>query len=158
MYDSPYWTKWDNSMGCEDVMAQKKRKKHGKVLEILGNLPVERAKDAVCFLQWCGVSLVSSYAVCFLQRGGVSLASSAVIYNIVKVKVTRWPVWPIDPLTRRPVDLLEKEPRNSNCEVHLHTPLTCSGAKGAELDSAADPAKQKAPFAAVWHEAGAYII
>ena len=56
---------------------------------LLGNLPVERAKDAVCFLQWCGVSLVSSYAVCFLQRGGVSLASSAIIYNIVKVKVTR---------------------------------------------------------------------
>ena len=42
-------------------------------LYILGNLPVERAKDAVCFLQWCGVSL----------------ASSAIIYNIVKVKVTR---------------------------------------------------------------------
>ena len=38
---------------------------------ILGNLPVERAKDAVCFFQRCGVSLVSSYAVCFLQRGGV---------------------------------------------------------------------------------------
>ena len=37
----------------------------------LGNLPIERAKDAVCFLQRCGVSLVSSYAVCFLQRGGV---------------------------------------------------------------------------------------
>ena len=56
---------------------------------LLGNLPVERAKDAVCFLQWCGVSLVSSYAVCFLQQGGVSLASSAIIYDIVKVKVTR---------------------------------------------------------------------
>ena len=37
-------------------------------------------------------------------------------------------------------------------------PLTCSAAKGAELDSAAEPAKQKAPFAAVWREAGAYII
>ena len=56
---------------------------------ILGNLPVERGKDAVCFLQRCGVSLESSYAVCFLQRGGVSLVSSAIIYNIVKVKVTR---------------------------------------------------------------------
>ena len=56
---------------------------------LLGNLPVERAKDAVCFLQRCGVRLVSSYAVCFLQRGGVSLASSAIIYNIVKVKVSR---------------------------------------------------------------------
>ena len=55
----------------------------------LGNLPVERAKDAVCFLQRCGVSLVSSYAVCFLQQGGVSLASSVIIYNIVKVKMTR---------------------------------------------------------------------
>ena len=55
----------------------------------LGNLPVERVKDGVCFLQWCGVSLVSSYAVCFLQRGGVSLASYAIIYNIMKVKVTR---------------------------------------------------------------------
>ena len=59
------------------------------VFQVLGNLPVERAKDAVCFLQRCGVSLVASYAVCFLQRGGVSLASSAIIYNIVKVKVTR---------------------------------------------------------------------
>ena len=39
----------------------------------LGNLPLERAKDAVCFLQRCGVSL----------------ALSAIIYNIVKVKVTR---------------------------------------------------------------------
>ena len=59
------------------------------LLLLLGNLPVERAKDAVCFLQRCGVTLVSSYAVCFLQRGGMSLASSAIIYNIVKVKVTR---------------------------------------------------------------------
>ena len=67
-------------------------------------LPVERAKDAVCFLQWCGVRLVSSYTVCFWQRGGVSLALSAIIYNIVKVKVSRWPVDPFDPLTRRPVD------------------------------------------------------
>ena len=58
------------------------------VFVLLGNLPVERAKNAVCFLQWCGVSLVSSYAVCFLQRGGMSLASSTIIYNIVKVKVT----------------------------------------------------------------------
>ena len=66
----------------------------------LGNLPVERAKDAACFLQWCGVSLVSSYAVCFLQRGGVSLASSAIIYNIVKVKVdTRLTRWHVDLLT-----------------------------------------------------------
>ena len=56
------------------------------------------------FLQRCGVSLVSWYAVCFLQRGGVSLVSSAIIYNIVKVKVSRWPVWPVDPLSRRPVD------------------------------------------------------
>ena len=46
----------------------------------------------------------------------MSLASSAIIYNIVKVKVTCWPVWP--------VDLLEKEP-NSNCVVHLHMPLIC---------------------------------
>ena len=62
--------------------------------------------------------------------------SSAIIYNIVKVKVTR-----------QPVDLLEKEPLNSNCEVHLHMPLRCSAAKGAELDSAAEPAKQNEPFA-----------
>ena len=73
---------------------------------ILGNLPVERAKDSVCFLQRCGVSLVSSYAVCFLQRGGVSLPSSAIIYNIVKVKVTRRPVWPVDPSTHWPVNPL----------------------------------------------------
>ena len=72
----------------------------------LGNLPVERAKDAVCFLQRCGVSPVSWYAVCFLQQGGVSLASSAIIYNIVKVKVTRWPVDLFDPLTHWPVDPL----------------------------------------------------
>ena len=71
-------------------------------LHKLGNLPVERAKDTVCFLQRCGVSLVSSCAVCFLQRGGVSLASSAIIYNIVKV--TCWPVDPFDPLTHWPVN------------------------------------------------------
>ena len=59
--------------------------------------------------------------------------SSAIIYNIVKVKVTR--------LTHRPFDLLEKEPLSSNCQVHLHTSLTCSKAKGAELDSAACQAK-----------------
>ena len=41
-----------------------------RYLKELGNLPIERAKDAVCFLQRCGVSL----------------ASSAIIYNIVKVK------------------------------------------------------------------------
>ena len=122
----------------------------------LGNLPVERAKDTVCFL----------------QRGGVSLASSAIIYNIVKVKVTCWPVDPFDPLTRRPVDpfdpltrrpvdLFEKEALKAiarstyihrwdvtrltrrpvdpstrwpfrkrtlkgNCEVHLPTLLRCS--------------------------------
>ena len=91
----------------------------------LGNLPVKRAKDAVWFLQWCGVSLVSSYAMCFLQRGGVSLASSAIIYNIVKVKVTHWPVDPFDSLICRPVDLFEKEPLKGNCEVHLHTPSRC---------------------------------
>ena len=27
-----------------------------------------------------------------------------------------------DPLTRRPVDLFEKEPLKGNSEVHLHTP------------------------------------
>ena len=37
-------------------------------------------------------------------------------------------------------------------------PSRCSAAKGAELDSAAAAAKQKGPFAAVWREAGAYII
>ena len=31
-------------------------------------------------------------------------------------------------------------------------------AKGAELDSAAEAPKQKVPFAAVWCEAGPYII
>ena len=61
---------------------------------MLGNIPIERAKDAVCFSQWCGVSLVSS----------------AIIYNIVSKKVTR-----------RPVDLFKKEPLKGNSEVHLHT-------------------------------------
>ena len=28
-----------------------------------------------------------------------------------------------DPLTRRPVDLFEKEPLKGNSEVHLHTPI-----------------------------------
>ena len=59
---------------------------------VLGNIPVERAEDAVCFLQWCGVSLwcrLLSYAVCFLQWCGVSLVLSAIMYDIVKVKVTR---------------------------------------------------------------------
>ena len=71
------------------------------------------------------MSLVSSYAVCFLQQGGMSLASSAIIYNIVKVKVSRWTVDPFDSLSRRPVDLFEKEPFKGNCEVHLHRPLRC---------------------------------
>ena len=71
------------------------------------------------------MSLVSSYAVCFLQLGGVRLTSSAIIYNIVKVKVSRWPVDPFDSLSRRPVDLFEKEPLKGNCEVHLHTPSRC---------------------------------
>ena len=53
---------------------------------LLGNIPVERAKDAVCFLQWCGMSL----------------ASSAIIYNIVKVKVTRWPVDHLTSLKKNP--------------------------------------------------------
>ena len=87
--------------------------------------PIKRAKDAVCFLQWCGMSLVASYAVCFLHQGDVSLASSAIIYNIVKVKVTHWPVDPFDPLTCRPVDLFEKEPLKGNCEVHIHTLSRC---------------------------------
>ena len=68
------------------------------LLLLLGNLPVERAKDAVCFLQWCGLRLLS-------------VVSSAIIYNIVSEKVTRWP---IDLLTRRPVDLFEKEPLKGN--------------------------------------------
>ena len=101
----------------------------------LGNLPVERSKDAVCFLQQCGVSLVSSYAVCFLQRGGVSLASSAIIYNIVKVSR-----WAVDPLTP-----------SAFCSG-----VACTTAKGAELDSAAWQAK--GAVAAVWCEAGPYII
>ena len=86
----------------------------------LGNLPVEQAKDVVWFLQWCGMSLVLSYAVCFLQRGGVSLASSAIIYNIVKVKVTRWPVDPFDLLTRLtrwPVDLLTFSKKNPSRSI-----------------------------------------
>ena len=57
---------------------------------------------------WC---CLLSYAVCFLQRCGVSLVSSAIIYNIVSEKVTRWPV-----------DLFKKEPLKGNSEVHLHTP------------------------------------
>ena len=36
------------------------------------------------------------------------------IYNIVESES--------DPLTRRPVDLFEKEPLKGNSEVHLHTP------------------------------------
>ena len=36
------------------------------------------------------------------------------IYNIVESES--------DPLTRRPVDVFEKEPLKGNSEVHLHTP------------------------------------
>ena len=110
----------------------------------LGNLPIKRAKDAVCFLQRCGVSLVWSYAVCFMQWGGVSLASSAIIYNIVKVKVTRWPI-----------DLLEKEPLNSNCEVHLLMALRCSS-KRRRIRLCCRASKRH--LAAVWREAGAYVV
>ena len=42
-------------------------------LKKLVNIPIEQAKDAVCFLQRCGLSLVAS----------------AIIYNIVSEKVTR---------------------------------------------------------------------
>ena len=38
----------------------------------------------------------------------------ASIYNIVESES--------DPLTRRPVDVFEKEPLKGNSEVHLHTP------------------------------------
>ena len=68
-------------------------------------------------------------------------------------------------VTRRPVDLFAKEPLKGNSEVHLHTATkfgeACSEQKAAFarirlLDAVA--AKQKAPFAAVWCEPGAYII
>ena len=68
------------------------------------------------------------------------------------------------PLTRRPVDLFEKEPLNDNSEVHLHTATTRRDAVQQKVPFArirlldAVAAKQKAPFAAVWREAGAYII
>ena len=110
----------------------------------LGNLPVNRAKDAVCFLQWCGVSLVSSYTMCFLQRGGVSLASSAIIYNIVKVEVSHWPV--DRPLFRK------RTPQGPPTYLHC----------GAELcfaaHSAACQLQSKRRRCSVWREAGAYII
>ena len=106
----------------------------------LGNLPVERAKDAVCFLQWCGLRLLS-------------VVSSAIMIR-----------WAVDLLSRQPVDLFKKEPLKGNSEVHLHTPTTRRDAVQQKvpfarirlLDGVA--AKQKAPFAAVWREAGAYNI
>ena len=58
-FDYLQWHTW-NLMMCMHI------------LETTRKLPVERAKDAVCFFEWCGVSLVSS----------------AIIYNTVKVKVT----------------------------------------------------------------------
>ena len=63
-----------------------------------------------------------------------------------------------DPLTRRPVDLFEKEPLKGNSEVHLHTPTTRRDAVARIRLLDAVAAKQKAPFAAVWREAGAYNI
>ena len=56
------------------------------------------------------------------------------------------------------VNLLKKNVLREINVFHLlgNYPSRCSAAKGAELDSAA--AKQKVPFAAVWREAGAYII
>ena len=103
--------------------------------KILGNLPVERAKDTVCFLQWCGLRVLS-------------VVSSAIIYNIVSEKVTRWPV----------------EALKGNSEVHLHTPTSRRDAVQQKVPFTrirlldAVTAKQKAPFAAVWREAGAYNI
>ena len=89
------------------------------------------------------------------------MVSSAIIYNIVSEKVTRWPV---DLLSHRPVDLFEKEPLKRNSEAHLHTATTRRDAVQQKVPFArirlldAVAAKQKAPFAAVWREAGAYNI
>ena len=65
-------------------------------------------------------------------------------------------------MTHRPVDLFEKEPLKGNSEVHLHTPTTRRDAVQQKVPFArirlldAVAAKQKAPSAAVWREAGAY--
>ena len=56
--------------------------------------------------------------------GGVSLASSAIIYNIVKVKVTRWPIDPFDLLTRLtcwPVNLLTFSKKNPSRAIARST-------------------------------------
>ena len=57
----------------------------------------------------------------FSQRGGVSLASSAIIYNIVKVKVTSWAIDPSTRLTRWPVDLLTFSKKNPSRAIARST-------------------------------------
>ena len=72
-----------NIAACLDTIWKRVKKQ-------LVNIPCQASGVASA---WCRLL---SYAVCFLQRCGLSLVSSAIIYNIVSEKVTRWSV---DPLT-----------------------------------------------------------
>ena len=80
----------------------------GLFLYFLGNIPVERAKDVVCFLQWCGVSLVSSAIIHRVLFAAVWREPGVVCYHIKYSES--------DPLT-----FWKKEPLKGNSEVHLHT-------------------------------------
>ena len=53
------------------------------------------------------------------------MASGRRIYNIVESES--------DPLTRRPVDLFEKDPLKGNFKVHLHTPTKFGDDRSKDL-------------------------
>ena len=100
-----------------------------RIIVWLGNIPVERAKDAVCSLQWCGLNCS---AWCRLL--------SYIIY-IVSEKVT---CWPIDPLTFSKKNPSRAIPRNIPRRDAMQQKVRF--ARIRLLDVVA--AKQKAP--AVW--------
>ena len=77
----------------------------------LGNLPIERAKDVVCFLQWCGLRLVS-------------VVSSAIIWKSDPLTRLR-----VDPSTRWPFQKRTPQGQFRGPPTYSHHPSRCSAAK-----------------------------
>ena len=84
--------------------------------KLLGNI-THRASNSEVHLHTPQQKVTFSLIRCSSNAKGAycsRVAWGLRIYNIVESES--------DPLTRRPVDLFEKEPLKGNSEVHLHTP------------------------------------